>query len=182
MPPGYVKTIEDEIFYEYAKLISRSAFQGRLNYGFITNRFMALRSGEANLSGPVRDWEKEQELPKCCVFCGADHDLSTDHLIPRSRGGSDEADNLVLACSSCNSSRGNRGVFEFLGLKKKDQLHRLVAGKYLKELHRLHQAKGTLGVGKEALGGLCGNCRNHKSCEKWDRVGDLTCLCLESVF
>jgi hypothetical protein len=26
-PPKYVKTIQEELFYEYAKLISRSAFE-----------------------------------------------------------------------------------------------------------------------------------------------------------
>ena len=32
MPPAYVKTIREEIFYEYAKLISRSA-HGSIQYG-----------------------------------------------------------------------------------------------------------------------------------------------------
>ena len=27
MPPGYVRTIREEILYEYAKLISRSAYE-----------------------------------------------------------------------------------------------------------------------------------------------------------
>ncbi len=36
-------------------------------------------------------------------------------------------DNLVQACKTCNSSRGDKGVFEWLGLKEKDNLHRLVA-------------------------------------------------------
>ena len=182
MPPGYVRTIEEEIFYEYAKLISRSAFKGVLNYGFITNRYKALKAGDANMSGQVREWEKEQQLPKACVFCGSVESLQTDHLIPSSRGGTDDADNLVLSCGPCNASRNNRGVFEWLGLKKKDNLHRLVAGKYLKELHRLHQVKGTLAVEKGALDNLCGGCRNRKSCETWNKVGELTCLCLESVF
>ncbi len=44
MPPGYVKTIREEIFYEYAKLISRSAY-GSLHRGFITDRFQKLRDG-----------------------------------------------------------------------------------------------------------------------------------------
>jgi len=44
MPPPYVTTIRDEIFYEYAKLISRSAF-GELNRAFITDRFKKLRDG-----------------------------------------------------------------------------------------------------------------------------------------
>lgn len=182
MPPGYVKTIEEEIFYEYAKLISRVVYKGQLQFGFITNRFKDFKSGKANMSGTVREWEKEQVLPKACVFCGSTESLQTDHLIPSSRGGSDGADNMVLSCGSCNASRNNRGVYEWLGLKKKDGLHRLVAGKYLKELHQLHGQKGTLTVDGKALAELCGKCRNHETCEHWKTVGELTCLCLESVF
>jgi hypothetical protein len=46
MPPKYVKTILEEILYEYAKLISRSAYNQSLQYGFITKRFKDLRDGQ----------------------------------------------------------------------------------------------------------------------------------------
>ncbi len=111
MPPPYVKTIREEILYEYAKLISRSAY-GTLQQGFITERFKKLRNGEITISGTIREWEREQELPRQCVYCGSITDLTTDHLIPRSRGGDDSADNVVLACQACNASRGDKGIFE----------------------------------------------------------------------
>lgn len=34
--------------------------------------------------------------------------LTRDHFIPRSRGGLDIWDNIVLACSPCNEAKGNR--------------------------------------------------------------------------
>ena len=154
MPPGYVKTIREEIFYEYAKLISRSAY-GSLQRPFITDRFKKLRDGGISISGTIREWEREQEFPKNCVYCGSMTDLTTDHLIPRSRGGDDSADNLVLACGQCNISRGEKGVFEWVGLKEKDKLHRLVAGKYLKQLLTLHESAGTLEVTKDQITTLC---------------------------
>ncbi len=116
MPPAYVSTIQEEIFYEYAKLISRSAY-GSLERGFITDRFKKLRDGEITISGTMREWEREQELPKECVFCRSTLNLTTDHLVPRSRAGDDSADNVVLARQSCNISRGDKGIFEWLGLK-----------------------------------------------------------------
>jgi 5-methylcytosine-specific restriction endonuclease McrA len=94
MPPRYVGTIREELQYEYAKLMSRTVFHEQLNYGFITDRFKALRGGTITISGTNREWEKEAELPRSCVFCGADKDLQRDHLIPSSRGGSDDADNV----------------------------------------------------------------------------------------
>jgi hypothetical protein len=54
MPPAYVKTIREEIFYEYAKLISRSAY-GSLQRGFVTERFQKLRDGEITISGTMRE-------------------------------------------------------------------------------------------------------------------------------
>jgi hypothetical protein len=36
--------------------------------------------------------------------------LTIDHLIPLSVGGSNEPENLWLACRSCNESKGNRTV------------------------------------------------------------------------
>ncbi|MBU1182674.1 MAG: HNH endonuclease [Proteobacteria bacterium] len=180
MPPPYVKTIREEIIYEYAKLISRSAY-GSLQRGFITDRFKKLRDGYITISTTLREWEREQELPKECVFCGATSDLTTDHLIPINRGGDDSPDNVVLACKSCNSSRGDKGVFEWLGLEKKDRLHRLVAGKYLKELLAIHEKAGTLYLSKSDLGQLCANCPLPELCKQWGKEGELTCFCLESV-
>lgn len=55
----------------------------------------------------------EATYEKCyftCVYCGFDGrtfdawmQLTTDHIRPRSCGGSDESDNRVAACGSCNS-------------------------------------------------------------------------------
>jgi hypothetical protein len=61
VPPAYARTIREEIFYEYAKLISRSAYDS-LQRGFITDRFQKLRDGEITISGTMREWEREQEL------------------------------------------------------------------------------------------------------------------------
>ncbi len=180
MPPPYVKTIREEILYEYAKLISRSAY-GTLQRGFITERFQKLRDGDIAISDTIREWEREQELPKNCVFCGSTEDLTTDHLIPVNRGGDDSADNLVLSCQACNSSRGDKGVFEWLGLKKKDDLHRLVAGKYLKQLLGIHQTAGTLEITKHQIGQLCPSCPLPDVCNEWGKEQELTCFCLESV-
>jgi hypothetical protein len=180
MPPGYVRTIKDEIMYEYAKLISRSAY-GNLERAFITDRFFKLKKQEIKISDTIREWEREQEIKKECVFCGATEDLSTDHLIPKNRGGDDSSDNLVLSCRSCNSSRGDKGVFEWLGLEKKDNLHRIVAGKYLKELFRIHQENSTLEITKDDLSELCIKCSLPDVCKEWNTIHKLTCFCLESI-
>jgi len=42
-----------------------------------------------------------------CHYCGGPAD-TVDHVIPKSQGGSDDAGNLVAACTSCNSAKGGR--------------------------------------------------------------------------
>lgn len=53
-----------------------------------------------------------------CAYCGANIEedevtLSLDHLTPHCDGGSNGTMNLITACRKCNSSRGDRPVYEF---------------------------------------------------------------------
>ncbi|PWT70177.1 MAG: HNH endonuclease [Chloroflexi bacterium] len=52
-----------------------------------------------------------------CAYC---HQQATstnwweiDHIMPRSRGGSDRVSNLALACHKCNSTKGDQTALEF---------------------------------------------------------------------
>jgi 5-methylcytosine-specific restriction endonuclease McrA len=51
-----------------------------------------------------------------CQYCGATRKLTIDHVIPKSKGGSDDWDNLVVACSSCNIKKGDK-YLEHTGMK-----------------------------------------------------------------
>ena len=52
-----------------------------------------------------------------CGYCGmpqlGPRRLIPEHMIPASRGGTDDADNLVPACNSCNVRKRNMTVEEF---------------------------------------------------------------------
>lgn len=39
---------------------------------------------------------------------------AVDHIIPLSRGGDNTLANVAPACSSCNSSKGNKSLDEFI--------------------------------------------------------------------
>jgi len=43
-----------------------------------------------------------------CVYCHQEKKLTLDHVIPLSKGGRHMMSNVVLACLSCNSSKGAR--------------------------------------------------------------------------
>lgn len=52
-----------------------------------------------------------------CVWCGATLEdgvvLTLDHVVPRSAGGTNGAENVCCCCHRCNSVRGNRSAEEF---------------------------------------------------------------------
>lgn len=58
-----------------------------------------------------KEWKKIRERifdrdNYTCVYCGAHvGTLHCDHVMPISRGGSNEEDNLVTACDSCNHKK-----------------------------------------------------------------------------
>jgi 5-methylcytosine-specific restriction endonuclease McrA len=45
-----------------------------------------------------------------CALCGRAGANSVDHIVPKSKGGTHEMDNLRAAHMSCNAARGNRTV------------------------------------------------------------------------
>jgi hypothetical protein len=183
MPPGAVRTIKDEIFWQYAKLISKSAGFGMGQRAFQMSRFIALRDGRIMWSTAVREWVREHENPDACIYCGSRANLTVEHILPRCCGGPDIPDNAIRICRKCNSSKGGKRLYEWIGLKNKDGVPRIAEGKYLKLLYELHSKRGTLEIDKNRLtDGLCPLCNLTTVCERDGCEGKLTVYCLEGIF
>lgn len=61
----------------------------------------------------VREYLLEKFGRKCC-YCGKENvPLEVEHIIPKSRGGTDRVDNLCLACHDCNQRKGSKTAEEF---------------------------------------------------------------------
>jgi 5-methylcytosine-specific restriction endonuclease McrA len=43
-----------------------------------------------------------------CQYCGSRANLTVDHVIPRSKGGSSDWDNIVASCAPCNRRKADR--------------------------------------------------------------------------
>ena len=161
MPPKYVTTVRQLIYWEYAKLIARAAgFEE--NYGFIVSRYKKLVSGEMNWSSSIRDYERELDKGRICTYCGDSGDICTDHIIPKSRAGVDpriiqlldSSDNCVCACKKCNSYKGSKDVFEWYGPELVDNIPKLVLSKFLKIVYSLHETQGTLDLKDPNMDGV----------------------------
>lgn len=85
-----------------------SVFRGELAFDIADRIYVRTRLSEA------QNW-------KCC-WCGipctherGKKDSSTlEHILPKSMGGTDDYENLAMACSRCNSKRGNIDVDVFI--------------------------------------------------------------------
>lgn len=42
-----------------------------------------------------------------CAYCGSEHELTLDHIVPRSHGGSNHINNVLCACKSCNGNKAH---------------------------------------------------------------------------
>lgn len=54
----------------------------------------------------------------CCELCGRKFSLELHHIIPKSMGGTDEEDNLILICGVCHSRLTPKRELVKHGLKK----------------------------------------------------------------
>ncbi len=166
MPDREVQTVEQLIYYQYAKIVAKSAFgvpdgkaAKREHYGFIKKTFRELLIGTKKWSDITReDWQFVQN-EEACIYCGSTADLSMEHIVPKSIAVNDrcascdhirQIHNQVWACRACNSSKRDLGLYEFyhrrLSPEKKfyDLIPKLLEKKYLKTIWNCHRCAGTL--------------------------------------
>lgn len=71
-------------------------------------RHRAVGSGDFTRDDFFRLVESQQSCKYCGVAFSEKTPPTIDHVIPLSKGGTHTKDNIVLACKSCNSKKGNR--------------------------------------------------------------------------
>lgn len=77
---------------------------------------MLLRTYERRTLGTltVQQWHDICELfSNSCAYCGSEHNLTMDHVVPAASGGLTEYNNIIPACKSCNSSKNAKDVIEW---------------------------------------------------------------------
>lgn len=113
-------TVGELLHWSYANLASLDAALGRglqkrdkICWGVRKKLFTGLRSGTMKTGTLFKDVLTAPT--DRCIYCSATPPpkLTGDHLIPKSRGGLESADNLVWACRSCNSSKQDRDLLEW---------------------------------------------------------------------
>ena len=71
------------------------------------------RRAEGGITEEVRQFILDSYSSKC-VYCGEEGKMEIDHIIPVSKGGTNHIDNLAPACRSCNASKNDRLLEEWV--------------------------------------------------------------------
>ncbi len=119
------RTIREQIAWSYANLgRAHSALEDgvleykQLHHMIRSRLYHGLVSGKLAMGSLFDDERIKMTAPQACCYCGSRLNLAVDHLIPRIRGGPDDADNLVWACRSCNSSKQGRDMLAWMASKE----------------------------------------------------------------
>jgi 5-methylcytosine-specific restriction endonuclease McrA len=99
----------------------------------------------------VREYLLEKWGRKC-AYCRVENvPLEVEHIVPRSRGGTDRVSNLTLACRPCNQAKGNRDVNEFLSGQRLERIL-VQACQPLKDVAAVNAVRYAIGDRLKVLG------------------------------
>lgn len=77
-------------------------------------RKFALETAEVN-NFTIEDWLALCEaVDYKCAYCRKETKLTVDHVVPLIRGGEHTLVNIIPLCKSCNSSKNNKTLLEFI--------------------------------------------------------------------
>jgi hypothetical protein len=89
---------------------------GRPNTLMLLKQYRIKKLGNGG-SHTVGDWETlKAQYNWTCPCCGKQEPqiiLTEDHIVPISKGGSDNIENIQPLCGSCNSKKGNRVTIKY---------------------------------------------------------------------
>ena len=95
------------------------------------SNYYGLLRGTKQIGSFLIDEKAKIRSSAMCCYCAGETDLTLDHLIPQYKGGKHSADNLVVACRSCNSSKKALDLLEWMA--KRDEFPPLhLLRRYLK--------------------------------------------------
>ena len=147
----------ETIMYEYAKLIADQAVEDRSGlaaaertskdyWSFVALTFKKLKDRKIVASSILRENKRLIQDSESCAYCGATGSMQWEHIVPKSRGGPDTIDNMVLSCAKCNREKAAKNPIEWYdsrGLHRK-HIPRIVMGKLLKVTLEEHRRQNTL--------------------------------------
>lgn len=144
------KTVRQLLAWSYANLarahaaIEDQATRYTQGHHIVRNKmYHGLVQSTMHMRTLFDDERSKLKSARVCSYCGSDRDLAIDHLMPSIRGGPNLADNLILACRTCNSSKSSQDLMAWMA-KRQAFPPLLVLRRYLKLAWRICEDQGLL--------------------------------------
>ncbi|MFU8843696.1 MAG: HNH endonuclease, partial [Bacteroidales bacterium] len=119
-----IETVREQIYYSYANLAmahtavdKKQEKYGTFNFMIRAKLLKGLKDGTMNMRTIFDDEKIKLQTGQVCNYCGSADRLALDHIFPKKYGGQDNADNLVFACWTCNSSKGKKDLMEWMNFR-----------------------------------------------------------------
>lgn len=133
-----IEIVRELIYWSYSNLAmahtavdKKQEKYGRFNYMIRAKLFKGLKDGTMNMRTIFDDEKIKLQTGQICNYCGSTEKLALDHIFPQKFGGQDNAENLIFACRSCNSSKGKKDLMEWMDFRGKF-LPLMIIRRYLK--------------------------------------------------
>ncbi|MEI7675557.1 MAG: HNH endonuclease [Bacteroidales bacterium] len=138
MAKQQITTVRDSIYWSYSNLaMAHSAVDkkqgkyGVFNFMIRAKLYKGLKDGSMNIRTIFDDEKIKIQTGKTCNYCGSSDKLALDHIFPQKFGGADNAENLIFACRTCNSSKGKKDLMEWMEYRSQF-LPLMIIRRYLK--------------------------------------------------
>ncbi len=133
-----IETVRELIYYSYANLaMAHTAVEKKqekyeiFNFMIRAKLFKGLKDRTMNMRTIFDDEKIKLQTGQICNYCGSTEKLALDHIFPQKYGGQDNAENLIFACRTCNSSKGKKDLVEWM-IFRGQFLPLMVIRRYLK--------------------------------------------------
>ena len=137
-----VEKVKDKIYISYANLaMAHSAVTKKqdeyekINLIIRAKLLKGLQNGNMNMRTIFDDEKVKLQTGQICNYCGSNEKLALDHIFPQKYGGKDDAENLVFACKTCNSSKGKKDLMEWM-IFRNEFLPLMIIRRYLKLVYK----------------------------------------------
>lgn len=119
-----IETVRELIYKSYANLAmahtavdKKQEKYERFNFMIRAKLFKGLKDGTMNMRTIFDDEKIKLQTGQVCNYCGSSEKLALDHIFPQKYGGKDDAENLIFACRTCNSSKGKKDLMEWMNFR-----------------------------------------------------------------
>lgn len=139
------KNFGEFLYYSYANLqmlcyaiTAKKATYDKTCFMIRSKAFKAYKEGRWNIHDLMQFNVAKIRNNNFCWYCGKElppEQLTIDHVFPRSKGGGNDMDNIIMVCKNCNSSKGNMDLLEWYSKIRREYPPLNILIHYLKNIY-----------------------------------------------